>query len=66
MCRELFYSEGDRALEQAARRGRGVSSYGDIQDPPGHLPVQPGLGCLLWQGFGLDDLQRSLPAHTIL
>jgi len=28
----------------------GVSFPGDIQDPPGCLPVQPGLGSLRWQG----------------
>ena len=37
--RELLYGKGDRALEQAAQRGCGVSFYGDIQDLSGHLPV---------------------------
>ena len=31
------------AEEQAAQRGCGVSLSGDIQDKPGHLPVQFGL-----------------------
>lgn len=34
--------KGDRALEQAAQIGHGVS--GDIQNPPGLLPVWPAAG----------------------
>ncbi|GAB0178393.1 mitochondrial enolase superfamily member 1 [Grus japonensis] len=34
----------DRALEQAAQRGCGVSFSGEIQTPPGRDPVQPALG----------------------
>jgi len=41
---ELLPSEGDRALTQAAQGGCGVSFSGDIEDPPGHDPVQPALG----------------------
>ena len=41
---ELLPSEGDRALEQAARGGCGVSFSEDIQDPRGQAPVQPAVG----------------------
>ena len=41
---ELLPSEGDGALEDAAQGGCGVSSSGDIPDPPGQGPVQPAVG----------------------
>jgi len=53
MRKNIF--EGNRALEQAAQRDCGFSFSGDIQDPPGHSPVQPGLGDPALEG-GLDQL----------
>jgi len=50
---ELLPSEGDRALEQAAQGGCGVSLSGDIEDPPGQGPVQPAVGDPALAG-GLD------------
>jgi len=51
---ELLHSESDRALEQAAQMGcRGACFSGDVQNPPGHSPVQPVLGDPALAG-GLD------------
>jgi len=38
------------ALAWAAQGGCEVSFSGDVQDPPGSLPVQSAAGVLLWQG----------------
>jgi len=61
--KELLNGEGDRALEQAAQGGCEFSLYGDIQDLPGHPPVQPAVGSLLWKE---SWTQWSLEAPTVL
>jgi len=40
-AKELVYCEDDRALEQPAQRGCGVSFSGNTQDLSGHFPAQP-------------------------
>jgi len=59
---ELLHCMSDRALEQAAQGGCGVSSSGDIQDPPGQGPVQPALGDLASAG-GLDWVTTEVPSN---
>jgi len=62
--KEILYFEDARALEQARLKDTPFS--GDIQNPPGFFPVLPSAGNLLWLGVGLHDLQRLLPAPTVL
>lgn len=38
---KLLYCENDRALEQAAQGDCGLSFAEDVQNLPGHFPVQP-------------------------
>lgn len=40
---KCLYFVGDRALQQGAQRGCGVSCPGEIQKPSGHNLVQPGM-----------------------
>ena len=56
----LIHSEGDRALEQAAQGGCGVSFSGDIPNPPGQGPVQPAVGDPALAG-GLDWVTHRGP-----
>ena len=44
---ELTWCEGDRALEQVAQGGCGVSFSKNIQNSSGCFPVQPAVGKLL-------------------
>ena len=57
---ELLPSEGDRALEQAAQGGCGVSCSVDIKDPPGQGPLQPAVGDPASAGV-LDEMTQRGP-----
>ena len=62
--RRVKPSEGDGALEQAAQGGCGVSFSGDIQDPPGQVPVQPAVGDPASAG-GLDWMTHRGPFQPL-
>ena len=59
---KLLYFEGDRAVEQVAQRGCGVSFSGNIPDLPGCGPVPPALGVPAPAG-GLDKMISRDPFH---
>jgi len=42
------YFEADKTLQKAAERSGRAAFSGDIQNPPGHFPVQQTVGNLLW------------------
>ena len=58
--KKLLSREGDRAVAQAAQGGCGVSFPGDIQNPPGCVPVPPALGVPAEAG-GLDEIVSRGP-----
>jgi len=60
---EHLYCKADRAQEQAAQRGGGVSFYGDIQDPSGCQPVQPFVGNCFSRG--LDPMISWCPFQPL-
>ncbi|GAB0208567.1 mitochondrial enolase superfamily member 1 [Grus japonensis] len=64
MRKKLLHFESDRALEQAAQRGCGVSFSGDIQNPSGRNPVQPALGDPAVAG-GLDEMISRDPFQPL-
>lgn len=55
--------QGVPTLKQAVQGGCGVSIHADIKNPTRHSPEA---GLTLSRGFGLHDMQRCLPASTIL
>jgi len=42
--KERLQNKVDGVLEQAAQGGCGITFSGDIQNPPGRLPLQPAVG----------------------
>lgn len=61
--KKILHSEGDGALEQAAQGGCGFFIFGDIQGPPGHLPLQlAGRGLLC---RGLDSMIPGGPSQPL-
>jgi len=66
-CRSYFLRRYLKLVpNRLPRGGCGFSFSGDIQDPPGHLPVQPAVEGLLGRELGLDHLWMSLPAPAVV
>ena len=63
-CGEVM---GGGVYSQAAQGGCGLSFSGDTPNPAGCLQYSLLYGaCFAGGGVGLNDLQRSLPAPTVL
>ena len=61
---EKLSCEGAIAVAQAAQGGCGFSFPGDIQNPPGRVPVPPALGVPAQAG-GLDKMISRGPFQTL-
>lgn len=62
-CERHFLKKGGQTPEQFAQRSCGSSIPGDTQNSDGWISP-PSWSCFQ-QGFGADDLQRSLPTSII-
>ena len=63
MKKNFLYCEYNKAVEQAVQRG-GVSFPGDIQNPPGCIPVPPAVGVPAQAG-GLDKMISRGPFQPL-
>lgn len=64
---KLFHCDGGQILEGVAQIGCGVSITGDTPNPTGYGPGKVALAdAALSERFGLDYLQRCLPASINL
>ena len=64
MRKKLLSCEGARAVAQAAQGGCGVSFPGDIESPPGCVPVPPALGVPA-EAVGLDEMMSRCPFQPL-
>lgn len=54
-------------MEQTAQGSYGSSVFGGTENPAGHSPGQPAVAVpVLSRTFGRGNLQRTLPASTML